>query len=115
MLTRDPNDSTPLLNFCVRLTPAMKAAIHRRARARSEQEGIAINPGQVVREILTEALSAELRPKQSQEEQVLDELLITSFFSRRVFVHLLRGHEGLATDLWKQSHEDLAKRKRGRK
>ena len=60
-LTPKP-DSTPLLNFCVRITPAMKAALQRRAAERSKRDGVPINAGQIVREMIAAALAGELGP-----------------------------------------------------
>ena len=115
MLTRHPKDDpTPLINFCFRLTPAMKAAIHRRAAERSKREGISINPGQIVREILATALASDLEQAHpTTEHKLFDELLVAAFFARKSLAVLLRNHEGLARDLLEQSRAELVKRKRG--
>jgi hypothetical protein len=117
MLHRDPKpDSIPLINFCVRLTPAMKAALLRCAVERSKLEGVPINAGQIVREMIAEALARE--PGTSPptiEEQLFDDLLVAAFFARRSLAALLQRHEGLAKELLAKSRAELEQKKRGRR
>ena len=117
MFRRDPKpDSTPLINFCFRVTPAMKAALQRRAAERSKREGVPINAGQIVREMVAAALSADPEPAPPTiEEQLFDELLVAAFFARRSLSVLLQRHEGLAQDLLAKSCKELEQMKRGRR
>ncbi len=117
MLNRySKKDSTPLINFCFRVTPAMKAALLRRAAERSQSEGAPINAGQIVREMVAKALAAkpDVAPL-SLEERLFEELLLAAFFARKSLAVLLQKHEGLAEDLVKQSRAELERRKRGGK
>ena len=117
MFRRDPKpDSTPLINFCVRITPAMKAALQRRAMERSKRDGVQINAGQIVREMVAAALGTDSNSAPlTIEEQLFDELLVAAFFARRSLAALLQQHKGLAQDLLARSRTELEQRKRGRR
>src|SRR5687768_15345552 len=98
MLNRYPKvDSIPLINFCVRITPAMKAALQRRAMERSKREGVSINAAQIVREMVSAALESDPdTAAPTVEQQLIDELMVSVFFARRSLSVLLQRHEGLA-------------------
>ena len=117
MFRRDPKpDSTPLINFCFRVTPAMKTALQHRAMERSKRDGVPINAGQIVREMVAAALAADPNSAPPTiEEQLFDELLVAAFFARRSLAALLKQHQGLAQDLLTKSWTELEQRKRGRR
>ena len=116
MINRSPKpDSTPLINFCFRVTPAMKAALQRRAAERSKRDGVPINAGQIVREMVSAALEADPDTAPTIEQQLFDELLVAAFFARRSLGLLLQRHEGATKDLLAKARTELEQRKRGRR
>lgn len=105
----------PLPTIAFRVSHETRAALWRRAALRSRAEGRKIKPGRIARELLDYALQAtEAGHQDTGLEDLLDEVMASSLFSRRALEVLLADDRELAEKLLRACRAEVQRKKNGR-